>query len=111
MVANQRYFFLLLGSLVALAWCTLWLGGQSPYGRYLTHAELRAADFGNSLVMLAIITGWVLMIIAMMVPTSLPLVATFHRLTRQRAEHMSLVVLLLTGYLSIWTLFGMVGVQ
>ena len=106
-VANQRYFFLLLGTLVALAWCTLWLGGQSPYGRYLTHAQLRAADFSNGLIVLAIITGWVLMIIAMMLPTSLPLVAMFHRLTRQRADHVSLGVLLVTGYLSIWTLFGM----
>jgi predicted metal-binding membrane protein len=107
-VANQRYFLILLGIVIALAWCMLWIGGQSPYGRYLTHKDLRAADFGNGLVALAVITGWVLMIIAMMLPTSLLLVAMFHRLTRQRADHVSLVVLLLIGYLSIWTLFGMI---
>ena len=107
-VANQTYVFLGLGLLIAFAWCALWLWGHSPYGRYLTHAELRVTDFGNGLVVLAIITGWVLMIIAMMLPTSLLLVAMFHRLTRQRVDHVFLIALLIGGYLSIWTLFGMV---
>ena len=107
-VADRRYVLLLMGGLIALAWLTLWLWGQSPYGRLLNHDELSGADLGNGLVVLVIVVGWTLMIVAMMLPTSLPLVALFHRLTRQRQDHALLVGLLLAGYLSMWTAFGMV---
>src|SRR5215475_11555467 len=107
-VADRRYFLLLMCGLIALAWLTLWLWGQSPYGRLLHHDELGGADLGNGLVVLVIVVGWTLMVVAMMLPTSLPLVALFHRLTRQRQDHALLVGLLLAGYLSMWTIFGMV---
>ena len=73
-----------MGGLIILAWLTLWLWGQSPYGRLLNHDELSGPDLSNGLVVLVIVVGWILMIVAMMLPTSLPLVALFHRLTRQR---------------------------
>ena len=107
-VADRRYFLLLMGGLIALAWLTLWLWGQSPYGRLLQHDELSSADLGNSLVALVIVAGWTLMIVAMMLPTSLPLVVLFHRLTRQRRDQRLLVCLLIAGYLSMWTVFGVV---
>jgi predicted metal-binding membrane protein len=107
-VADRRYFLLLMGGLIALAWLTLWLWGQSPYGRLLNHDALNGADLNNGLVVLVIVVGWTLMVVAMMLPTSLPLVALFHRLTRQRQDHVLLVSLLIAGYLSMWTLFGMV---
>jgi predicted metal-binding membrane protein len=107
-VADRRYVLFLMGGLIALAWLTLWLWGQSPYGRWLHHDELSRADLGNGLVVLVMVVGWTLMIVAMMLPTSLPLVALFHRLTRQRQDHALLVGLLLGGYLSMWTVFGMV---
>jgi predicted metal-binding membrane protein len=58
--------------------------------------------------MLVFIAGWTLMIVAMMLPTSLPLVTSFHTLTRRRMDQGRLVALLLVGYLGIWTLFGFV---
>jgi predicted metal-binding membrane protein len=73
-VADRRYFLLLMGGLIALAWLTLWLWGQSPYGRLLNHDELSGADLSNGLVALVIVMGWTLMIVAMMLPTTdLPL--------------------------------------
>jgi predicted metal-binding membrane protein len=48
------------------------------------------------------------MLVAMMLPTSLPLVTLFRRLVRQRSNHTRLVVLLMAGYLGIWTLFGVI---
>ena len=107
-VAERRYVLLLMGGLIALAWLALWLWGHSPYGRLLKHDELSGTDLDNGLVVLVIVVGWTLMIVAMMLPTSLPLVAVFHRLTRQRQDHALLVCLLIAGYLSIWTIFGMV---
>ena len=96
-VADRRYFLLLMGGLIALAWLTLWLWGQSPYGRLLNHDELSAADLDHGLVVLVIVVGWTLMIVAMMLPTSLPLVALFYRLTRQRQDQVLLVYLLIAG--------------
>jgi predicted metal-binding membrane protein len=99
----------LLVALIALAWLMLWAWGHSPYGRFLNHDELSLADFSNGLIVLLIVMGWMVMIIAMMLPTSLPLVAMFHRMTRQRPNRMQLVWLLISGYLGIWTLFGLVA--
>jgi predicted metal-binding membrane protein len=65
-VADRRYVLLLMGGLIALAWLTLWLWGQSPYGRLLNHDELSRADLGNGLVVLVMVVGWTLMIVAMM---------------------------------------------
>ena len=107
-VAERRYVLLLMGGVIALAWLSLWLWGHSPYGRLLKHDALSGTDLDNGLVVLVMVVGWTLMIVAMMLPTSLPLVAVFHRLTRQRQDHALLVCLLLAGYLSMWTIFGLV---
>ena len=44
--------------------------------------------------------GWLLMIVAMMLPSSVPLVMTFGALVRRRRQPGRLVVLLLAGYLA-----------
>jgi predicted metal-binding membrane protein len=49
------------------------------------------------------------MIVAMMLPTSLPLLTMFHRMTRRRPNGFQLVGLVIAGYLLIWTLFGVVA--
>ena len=51
--------------------------------------------------------GWVLMIVAMMLPSSVPLVVTFAALVRRRPRPGQLVVLLLAGYLLVWGAFGL----
>jgi len=94
----------LLVALAASAWLALWLWGTSPYGRYLHHEggvgplPIEAALFA---------AGWVLMIIAMMLPSSVPLVITFAMLVRRRRRPGVLVVLLLAGYLAVWAGFGL----
>ena len=94
----------LLVALAASAWLALWLWGTSPYGRYLHHdggvgpLPLEAALFA---------AGWVLMIIAMMLPSSVPLVMTFGLLVRRRRRPGVLIGLLLLGYLAVWAGFGL----
>lgn len=105
--ANHRYFLPLMGALIALAWLALWAWGQSPYARFLSHHHLDEVRGGGSL-MLVFIAGWTLMIVAMMLPTSLPLVTSFHTLTGRRTDQEQLVALLLVGYLGIWALFGVI---
>ena len=56
--------------------------------------------------MLVFVAGWTVMVVAMMLPTSLPLVALFRTLVRGRPDRARLTVLLIAGYLAVWTLFG-----
>jgi predicted metal-binding membrane protein len=93
-----------LGALVLLAWLTLAVWEGSPYAAYLGHAggvgplPLEATLFA---------VGWVLMIVAMMLPSSIPLVVTFAALVRRRRNPLRLVFLLLLGYLVVWGAFGL----
>ncbi len=93
-----------LGGLVVLAWLALFAWGRSPYARYLAHGSLADVD-GPALVAL-FVGGWMLMIVAMMLPTSYPLVAHFHVVTRARPDRRGLRLLLLVGYLLVWGAFG-----
>jgi predicted metal-binding membrane protein len=93
-----------LGALAVAAWLVLWLWEGSPYGHYLHHdggvgpLPVEAALFA---------AGWVLMIVAMMLPSSVPLVVTFAALVGRRRRPGRLVVLLLVGYLVVWGAFGL----
>ena len=80
------------GSLVALAvaaWLALWLWEGSPYGRYLHH-DGRRGPLPLEAALFAV--GWVLMIVAMMLPSSVPLVMTFGALVGRRRQPGRLVV-------------------
>jgi predicted metal-binding membrane protein len=108
-VRDRRVFLVTLGALVALAWLSLWLWGRSPSGRFLSHEQVgEVHGLGGEYLTVAVlfVAGWTLMTVAMMLPTSLPLVALFHSIVRQRQDQTRLVVLLVLGYLGVWVLFG-----
>ena len=109
-VDNRRYFAPLLLALIAIAWLALIVWGQSPYARFLSHEELGDVSIGLNAeglgIALVFVAGWTVMTFAMMLPTSLPLIMMFEKVVRQRSERTTLVVLLLAGYVGIWTLFG-----
>jgi predicted metal-binding membrane protein len=108
-VNTQKPLVVVLVGMVAVAWVTLWVWGQSPYGRFLNHEELGHIKLGEDLLFSALfVAGWTLMTVAMMLPTSLPLVALFHGMIAQRPNRRQLLLLLLAGYLGLWTLFGVV---
>lgn len=94
----------LLVALAASAWVALAVWGASPYGRYLHH-EGGVGPLPLEATLFA--AGWVLMIVAMMLPSSVPLVVTFGMLVRRRRRPGMLVVLLLLGYLTVWGAFGL----
>lgn len=113
LVRDRRLLIGVLGGLVALAWGVLWAWGASPYGRFLDHGALAEGSGGAETwgprIALIFITGWTVMTVAMMLPTSLPLVALFHSLVRGRPGRARLVALLVAGYLGVWALFGAVA--
>src|SRR5215210_2879562 len=102
---DRKPFIAFMVALIALAWLALWIWGQSPYGRFLSHEELGEVGESSAFLLL-FVAGWTVMIVAMMLPTSLPLVTLFHTFTRQRQDRARLVSLLIAGYVSVWVLFG-----
>ena len=109
-VRSPKLFLLVVGTLVLLSWVALALWSWSPYGRFLSHEGLEGvAPFSSDYASLFVffVAGWTLMTVAMMLPTTLPLLAFFQSLVRTRPDHVVLVALLVTGYLSVWIAFAM----
>lgn len=117
---HQRVFVPILAALVALAWLALWAWARSPYGRYLEHGDwtasgpaavlCRAVPGGAVVVpMVLYAAAWILMTTAMMLPTTLPLYATFSRVADQRPDRTRLLVLLGLGYMTVWGAFGLLA--
>ena len=111
-IEDQKILAGLLASLVLVAWCALWLWGSSPYGHLLLHggnmehmAHMGAARRPLFFAALFVL-GWTLMTVAMMLPTSSPLILLFHRLVHDRRYAGRLVALLIAGYLTVWIFFG-----
>jgi predicted metal-binding membrane protein len=116
-IGTGRLFLPVFTLLSGTAWLALWLWEQGPYGRYLDHgswteigiagAICRVVPAGD-LILPALIYagGWMLMIAAMMLPTSLPLFRRFDRLAQTRPDRAWLLALLIAGYLLAWAGFG-----
>jgi predicted metal-binding membrane protein len=106
-VNGQKPLLISLAGLVAVSWLALLAWGASPYGRFLSHESMGDLHLGDEWPLIALFAaGWALMITAMMLPTTLPLIALFHRFAAQRPDRVRLVLLLIAGYLGIWSLFG-----
>jgi predicted metal-binding membrane protein len=97
----------LLTTLVLLAWYALWLWGRSPYG-HLLHgpAHLHAAVRSPWLLGAIFVVGWTVMTVAMMLPTSFPMILLFRRIIGDRATAAWLVMVLIIGYLVSWLVCG-----
>lgn len=98
---------LLLGAialLVGAAWFALWAWERSPEARFLHHAGGTGAPPVFEIALF--VTGWSVMTVAMMLPTTLPLVRMFRALVARRRHPALLVGALLGGYLVTWVGFG-----
>ena len=113
-------FRTLVACLVLAAWAALWVWSTSPYARYLDHGRwtdlaivgpiCRAIPAGGLLIpALLYATGWLLMIAAMMLPTTLPLLEIFRRIVTGRPDSKRLVALVVCGYACVWLAFGLVA--
>jgi predicted metal-binding membrane protein len=110
----------LLASLAAMSWAALWLWSLSPWGRYLEHggwgdagaiaALCRVVPQGDIIVPASLhAIAWVLMIAAMMLPTTLPLLLMFRRITQARLDAGRLSALVVLGFFVAWFAFGVVA--
>ena len=111
---------MLLGGLSAVAWGALWAWSASPYARYAAHdswldsaafaALCRSVPAGSLVVPAALYAlAWVLMIAAMMLPTTYPVLGIFRVMTRSRADARRLLILILAGFFCAWLVFGLIA--
>ena len=116
---QSRLSLALIVALIAVAWLALVAWSASPWQRLLAHgawadlawlaALCRAVPQGERIVpALAYAAAWLLMIAAMMLPTTLPLLAIFRRIVGGRPEAGTLVALVAGGYALAWLAFGLV---
>ena len=110
----------LLVGVSGAAWLALAAAGASPYARYFAHdgwtdagalaALCRAVPAGAVAVPAALhALAWVLMIAAMMLPTTYPLLALFRRVVAGRADARRLVAAVVAGFFAAWLAFGLVA--
>jgi len=114
---TRNWLLPIMAGLIGMAWLALFLWEQSPYGRYLDHgrwtdlglaASICRALPGGAVVLPGLLYagGWLLMSAAMMLPTALPLLQRFDRLTAARGDRGGLIALVIIGYLLVWLGFG-----
>lgn len=104
----DRILIGLLAAMVLVAWCALWLWGNSAYGHVLLHGSphLGTASQNAGLFAVIFVVSWTLMTVAMMLPTSIPVIVLFHRIVCERKSAAWLVTVLLCGYVGTWACCG-----
>jgi predicted metal-binding membrane protein len=110
----------LVAALSVLAWIVLAAWSASPYARYLEHGgwadqglfgEL-CRSFPQGTVIVPALThafAWLLMIVAMMLPTTLPLLSIVGRIVAGRRDAGSLLARVVVGYAIAWLGFGLLA--
>jgi predicted metal-binding membrane protein len=102
-----RAFVSTLGVIIALAWLALWQDGLSPHAHFVSASHSQAThDAASSMAAPTFVGGWTVMTIAMMLPTSFPLITLFTMMVRDRPDRTSLVALVCLGYLTVWIAAG-----
>lgn len=94
---------LLIGSvgLISItAWLSLWQFGVTLHSSVHHHAA------SDATIPLAFVGGWTVMTVAMMLPTSVPLIATFDTIAGERRDRPLLLALVVVGYLAAWMMVG-----
>jgi predicted metal-binding membrane protein len=110
----------LIAALSAAAWAALVVWSASPYARYLSHggwsepgllaALCRSLPQGElAIPALLYALAWLLMIAAMMLPTTLPLLGIFSRMTASRPDAGALLARVVLGYAVAWLGFGLLA--
>ena len=102
---DVRWYHLAVGALVLLAWAALAAWGASPFAGLLDHRGFGEGALPVSRIVI-FVAGWTLMVIAMMLPGSLPLINLFSRMVAGRSGGMRLLTRLILGYLGVWAIFG-----
>jgi len=89
-----------VGLISATAWLALWQFGVTLHDGAHHHAA------SSSTIGPLFVGAWTVMTVAMMLPTSVPLIATFDTIAGERRDRPLLVALVIVGYIAAWVPVG-----
>jgi predicted metal-binding membrane protein len=92
--------------LAATAWSGMIAIAASPWAGSFSHSALETIG-ARPWEVATLAVGWVLMVVATMLPTIVPLVSLFGRMTARRDDRRRLRALLLAGYAGVWLAAGL----
>jgi predicted metal-binding membrane protein len=104
---ERAILIVVLSALALLCWIVLWKGGDFAHVIHnlgAHHHGSHTVSFTN--YMAIFIAGWSVMTVAMMLPTTIPIIAFFHKFTENRADRILLLSLVVMGYVGTWIVFG-----
>ncbi|WP_119071483.1 DUF2182 domain-containing protein [Aggregatilinea lenta] len=99
---DRRWSYVPAASLVLTAWLALAVWSLSAYAEWLDHAQMQESTAPLTVRLAVFTLGWMLMVIAMMLPGMLPLI----RGLGDRSNSTYRIASFLLAYLLVWTVFG-----
>ena len=91
---------------IAAAWAVAIVAQLTGSAELFGHDALAVSDTPLGVALALFLVGWQLMIVAMMLPSSLPLVRMFRVAAANQPRPSHAMAALLAGYALVWTAFG-----
>jgi len=110
-VDSQAMLAISVLAIAGIAWFALWYLGHTLHGSVHVH-EVHVHDHAAAAAtpqvpsMILFIAGWTMMTVAMMLPTTVPLLTVFRTITGQKPSRVRLTILVCLGYVVAWIGFG-----
>src|ERR1700736_4149709 len=94
---------------IALAWFVAIVAQATGTARFLHHDALIEGGWPLWAGLLIFVVAWQAMIVAMMLPSSLPLVRLFVTVAANQPDGRLAIAAFFGGYAAVWTAFGIAG--
>ena len=105
-LARPRLEHTLVAALTICGAASLWIWGASPAARWLDHGSAMPQDTAPLFAIAIFSLAWLLMTVATMMPTALPLLSAFARVSAARPRRGVLTAAVVGGFLAVWTIAG-----
>jgi predicted metal-binding membrane protein len=94
---------------IAAAWGLALLAEGTGHGRQFHHDSLIEGGLNPWAALGLFLVSWQAMIAAMMLPSSLPMIRLFRRISTDQPHRGTARASFLAGYFAVWTLFGLIA--
>lgn len=94
---------------IGAAWILAIVAQASGTARFLHHDALIEGGWPWWAALVAFVVAWQAMIVAMMLPSSMPLIRLFATVSTNQPRHGLTMAAFLGGYAVVWTAFGIAG--
>jgi predicted metal-binding membrane protein len=104
--ADRRRPLVVIVAAIAVAWAAAIAADVLGGSRVLHHDALIQGGWPLPVALTVFVAAWQLMIVAMMLPSSLPLIRLFVAVAGRQERSGRSTAALLSGYAAVWTIFG-----